>query len=151
MTRFAQFACALSAAALLTAAPASADYTIEDDPAFPSVIYIHFDPSTMPKVYLAPSSGDLDLSVINGGQVLDQIDASAPNADSPDLKSDDKAASAKKKSSQDANQTASTSPLEQRIDRRVEELSRDQPKVEEMMIDREIEDRLLEESDRLLR
>lgn len=155
MTRLAFFASAVGAVALLHAAPAAADYTIEEDAAFPSVIYVNFDSDSMPKVIMAPSARDYGLSVINGGQVQ-QTGVGAPDPTSPDLQSDDQAADTNKDSSSSSDNggdddTASVTPLEQRIDQRVEELSRNQDKVEDLMIDREVEDRLLEETDRLLR
>ena len=38
---------------------AEVDATIDEDAAFPSVVYINFDPATMPKVLMAPSARDL--------------------------------------------------------------------------------------------
>jgi len=153
MTKFAVFASAVSAAALLSAAPAAADYTIDEDPAFPSVVYIHFDPATMPKVIMAPAGNQL--SVIQRGEMQIQGDvAVAPDQtdpDSPDLQNSDTASqNSDQQDQQDDEQTASTTPLEQRIDDRVNELLDDQQKVEDIYIDRQIEDRLQEEADRLI-
>ncbi|MAZ19096.1 MAG: hypothetical protein CL535_22585 [Ahrensia sp.] len=151
MTKFAAFASAVGAAALLYAAPAAADYTIDEDPAFPSVVYINFDVSTMPKVIMAPA-GD-QMSVIHGGameiqnDVAVQPDQTDPN--SPDLQKTDTAA--KKNTDQtDDEQTASTTPLEKSVDQRVNDILGNQQKMEDIMIDADIENRLQEEADRLL-
>lgn len=158
MTKFATFACALGAAGLLSAAPAAADYTIDEDPAFPSVVYINFDAATMPKVIMAPA-GDR-LSVIQRGEMEIQTDVAVPavpadqtDPNSPDLKSTDSAAAkdaADEEDELDEEATASTTPLEQSVDQRVNDILGNQQKMEDIMIDADIENRLQEEADRLL-
>lgn len=151
MTKFAAFASAVSAAVLLYAAPAAADYTIDEDPAFPSVVYINFDPATMPRVIMAPA-GD-QMSLIHGGAMEIQNDVavqpgqSDPN--SPDLQKSDTAAKDNTDRTDD-EQTASTTPLERSVDQRVNDILGDQQKMEDIMIDADIENRLQEEADRLL-
>ncbi|MAS06144.1 MAG: hypothetical protein CL534_15885 [Ahrensia sp.] len=154
MTKFAAFASAVSAAALLFAAPAAADYTIDEDPAFPSVVYINFDAATMPRVIMAPA-GDR-MSVIHGGAMEIQSDTAVQpdqtDPDSPDLNKTDTAAKddADRTDEQDDEQTASTTPLERSVDQRVNDILGDQQKMEDIMIDADIENRLQEEADRLL-
>jgi len=156
MTKFAAFASAVSAAVLLSAASAAADYTIDEDPAFPSVVYINFDAATMPKVILAPA-GDR-MSVIHGGALEIETDVAVPadqtDPNSPDLKNTDSADAAKDDADNpddlDEEATASTTPLDKSIDERANEILGDQQKMEDIIIDAEIENRLQEEADRLL-
>ena len=156
MSRFAAFASAVGAAALLSAAPAAADYTIDEDPAFPSVVYVNFDATTMPKVIMAPA-GDR-MSVIHGGALEIETDVAVPadqtDPNSPDLKNTDSADTAKDDADNpddpDEEATASTTPLEKSVDQRVNDILGDQQKMEDIMIDADIENRLQEEADRLL-
>ena len=133
MTRFGRIALVSVAAGLLPAAPALADYDIMADPAFPSVVYIEFDPSTMPDIYSAPV-GDPALPVIGGGTVNGDTGASSNAAPAADTRRDKKTSQA----------SAELSP-DQRAEQRVQELVSGGPKeIENIIIDREIEDRVLE-------
>jgi hypothetical protein len=134
MTRFGRIALVSVAAGLLPAAPALADYDIMADPAFPSVVYIEFDPSTMPNIYSAPV-GDPALPVIGGGVVNgDTGGASGNAAPAADTRRD-------KKTSQD---NAELTP-DDRAEQRVQELvSGGAEEIENIVIDREIEDRVLD-------
>ena len=155
MSRFGIFASATCTAALLASAPAHADYTIEEDPAFPSVLFVEFDTSTMPKVYMAPSPGSVGMTVINGGDNPAQIDASTTDPNSPDLQNADQASTDQDADEEeddedfDDEQTASTSPIEQRIEDRLRELDESDTAVEDFIIERTIQDNILDDADLL--
>jgi len=155
MSRFGIFASATCAAALLASAPAHADYVIEEDPAFPSVLFVEFDTTTTPKVYLAPSPGSIDMTIINGGDNPGQIDASTTDPTSPDLQNADQASTDQDADEEeddedfDDDQTASTAPIEQRIEDRLRELDTSDTAVEDFIIERTIEDNILSDADLL--
>lgn len=139
------FLASAACAAVLAAAPAAADYVIEEDPAFPSVIYINFDASTMPLVLLAPQPGEFGR---DGGQ----SPGAGTDYTSPDLINADKAAD---DASDDAPEEEETVPddvsasANQRIEDRVQELSVNSSAVEDVIIKNEIDTRVLENVDLL--
>lgn len=155
MTRFAILTATAFAAATLGALPAAADYTIDTDAAFPSVVYVNFDPATMPKVVMAPSASDFGLKVIDGSAMPAPT---GPDPTSPDLKSKNDDSSSDDDSDDNADagddgaadQTSSTGTFEQRAEDRLNEVVSDRQALEDAVIDFEVEDRLREETERLL-
>jgi hypothetical protein len=130
MTKFAVAAIA-SVVAGLAAAPAVADYDIAKDPAFPSVVYIEFDPSTLPVVYTLPE--DPALPVIGGGTV-DTQGGSTSNARPSD------------NGSRSNSSSSETLSLNERAQNKVEELVNSSPvELENKIIDREIEDQVMDD------
>lgn len=133
MTILARTAIAAAAAGLLAATPAAADYSIVEDAAFPSVVYIEFDPSTMPKVLTAPDSTS-GLPMIQGGQA--DTNAAAPS--SPSASTQD----APKPQDQNAS---SGGTIDQQIIKKIDDLAKSTPEqMEKKVIDRAIEDRILQ-------
>ena len=134
MNNIAKTTLAALAIGILGAAPAAADYSIVSDNAFPSVVFIEFDPSTLPQVYTAPGGG-ASLGVIRGGQA-DGISGGSV--------------------AQPSDQTSSTGnkpqaapmSLDERANQKVEDLMNSGPgKIENMIIDRQIEDQVLKDVD----
>lgn len=131
MNHIHNIAAASLVAGLFVSAPAFADYDIVDDPAFPSVTFIEFDASTLPVVYTAPQNGSL--TVIGGG------DAGTVRGD----------ASSSSTNSDRGGSSGSELSLDQRAEQRVRELvNSDADEIENLVIDREIEDRLIEDIDK---
>ncbi|WP_421853236.1 hypothetical protein [Oricola sp.] len=132
MTRLAKAALLSAAVTIAATAPATAvDYEINTDVDFPSVVFIDFDPATMPVVLEAPKVSSL--SVIGGGQSA-----------SPDQQAD-APKSEESRTSEEAGERKSAS-FNDRAESRLEELSRPgSTEFEDRLIDREIEDRFLEE------
>lgn len=118
-------ACALSAAAI---APASADYSILEDSTLPSVVFIEFEgEAAEPAVIEAPAP-----SVTSGGY-SSSSSSSRGNNDPKVVKPDEKAESTKGRS------------VEDRVNEKIAELEAGSPEsVEEILIDNEIENRVLE-------
>ncbi|GAB4359004.1 MAG: hypothetical protein Kow0026_20350 [Oricola sp.] len=131
MKRLAQFAVAALAAGAPASAYAQVEYTIETDPAFPSVVYVEFNPDTLPKVYTAPGSG-AGLPVIRGGEVDGSLSAPAPATDSGQT------------SSMKNSGGGAVKSVDQRAQDRVKELLESSPQeIENKIIDRKIEDEAL--------
>lgn len=132
MMRLGTLSLAFCAAAVAAAGPASADYAIVEDSAFPSVVFIEFDPDTLPKVISVPG-GASTLPLIEGGYSSDADFVPAPaRSGELDVKVDVK------------EQPAPVLSLDELAQRRVEELVNSDPaELEKKIIDREIEDRLL--------
>lgn len=134
MNRLAKFAVAALVAGVPVSASAQVEYTLEKDPAFPSVVYVEFDPSTMPQVYTAPSSGS-GLPVIRGGEVDGNV--STPSGTS----SSDTGAETSSTNSDDTTQS-----IDERAQSRVKELLDSGPQeIEDMIIDRKIEDQAIKD------
>ncbi|MFZ2103689.1 MAG: hypothetical protein WAU86_24320 [Oricola sp.] len=127
---------AIAALALgAAAAPAAADYSIVEDKAFPSVVYIEFDPSTMPTIYTAPV-GDPALPIIRGGADDAVQDPAAGQSSQDTARPDDR-------QSNDSDLTA-----DQRADKKAEELVNSSPQqIEDIIINRKIEDEILKDFD----
>lgn len=135
MNIFAKTTLTALAFGMLGAAPAAADYSIVTDGAFPSVVYIEYDPSTLPQVYTAPGSQSGGLGVIRGGQA-DGV-SGAPAGQPSD-----------QTSSTGNKQQAAPMSVEERANQKVEDLMNSGPeKIENMIIDREIEDQVLKDFD----
>ncbi len=135
MNKFAKTTLAALAFGIIGAAPAAADYSIVSDKAFPSVVYIEFDPSTLPQVYTAPGGAGAGLGVIRGGQA-DGV--SGGSAGQP----------ADQTSSTGNKQQAAPMSLDERAQNKVEDLMNSGPgKIENMIIDRQIEDQVLKDVD----
>ena len=136
MTKLVKAAILSVAALVVGAGPVAAvDYEINGDVDFPSVVFIDFDPATMPVVLQAPKVSALP--VIGGGRI-DMQDQS-PGADQrrEDERSEEAAAGERRQARAD-----------QRAEARVDELSRPgSQELEDIIIDRGIEDRVLEEFD----
>ncbi|MCI5076677.1 hypothetical protein [Oricola sp.] len=147
MTRLGLVASATCVAALLANAPARADYVIEEDPAFPSVIFIEFDPSSMPKIIVAPQAGQFNMPSIGGpGLSPDQNSPDLQNADKPD---DDSASDDRQQEEEDAAKDDVSASADQRIEQRLEQLSVDTSQIEDVIIQNEIDTRILENADLL--
>jgi len=132
MNRLAKFAIAALAAGVPATASAQVEYSLEMDAAFPSVVYVEFDPSTMPQIYVAPSSGS-GLPVIRGGEVEGNISGATGQPVDP----------GKTSSSTGADETVQS--LDDRAQNRVKELlGSDGKKLEDLIIDREIEDAVID-------
>jgi hypothetical protein len=135
MNIFAKTTLTALAFGMLGAAPAAADYSIVTDRAFPSVVYIEYDPSTLPQVYTAPGSQSGGLGVIRGGQADGVSGGSA-------------AQSSGQTSSTGNKQQAAPMSLDERAQKKVEDLMNSGPaKIENMIIDRKIEDEVLKDVD----
>jgi hypothetical protein len=135
MNRLAKFAIAAIAAGVPVTASAQVEYSLNRDPAFPSVLYVEFDPSTLPQIYTAPEDGNGGLPVIRGGSTSG--DMSAP-ASQP---------------ARDSGQTSSTNgsggttqSLDERAENRVKQLLDSSPQeIEDMIVDRKIEDQAIKD------
>lgn len=135
MNNIAKTTLAALAFGIVGAAPAAADYSIVSDKAFPSVVYIEFDPSTLPQVYTAPGGAGAGLGVIRGGQADGVSGASAGQP------SDQTSSTGNK-------QQAAPMSLDERAQNKVEDLMNSGPgKIENMIIDRQIEDQVLKDVD----
>ena len=118
--------CALSAAAIV---PAFADYSILEDSTLPSVLFIEFEgEAAEPSVIEAPAP-----SVTSGGSHSSSSTSSNSGNDPQVVKPSEKAASNKGRS------------VEDRVNEKIAELEAGSPEsVEEILIDNEIENRVLE-------
>ncbi|WP_193176232.1 hypothetical protein [Oricola nitratireducens] len=135
MNKFAKTTLAALAFGILGAAPAAADYSIVTDRAFPSVVYIEYDPSTLPQVYTAPGGAGAGLGVIRGGQADGVSGAPATQTSG-------------QTSSTGNKQQAAPMSLDERAQKKVEDLMNSGPgKIENMIIDRQIEDQVLKDVD----
>ncbi|TCD13432.1 hypothetical protein [Oricola cellulosilytica] len=133
MTRLGTLSLASCAAVLAAAGSASSDYAIIEDSAFPSIVFIEFDPDTLPKVVSVPG-GASTLPLIEGGYPSDADLVPAPTqSGSIDVEVDVR------------DEPAPVLSLDERAQQRVEELVNSDPvELENQIIDREIEDRLLD-------
>jgi hypothetical protein len=130
MNRLAKFAIAALAAGVPATASAQVEYTIEVDPAFPSVVYVEYDPSTLPQIYTAPEGGGRMPVIIDGG--YNDSGASGQPVDS-----------GKTSSSSGGDETVQS--LDDRARDRVNDLLQsDGKKLEDLIIDREIEDAVID-------
>lgn len=133
MNSIAKFAVAALAAAIPASASAQVEYTLEMDTAFPSVLFVEFDPDTMPQIYVAPGSG-AGMPVIRGGRVDGNVSGGAP-APAVDTET----------TSSNAKGTGASKSVDDRARDRVGDLlGSDGKKLEDLIIDREIEDRVLD-------
>lgn len=133
MNRLAKYAIAALVAGIPASASAQVEYTLEIDTAFPSVLYVEFDPATMPQIYTAPGSGS-GMPVIRGGSVEGDLSGAAP------AQPVDKVAT-----SSNSKKSSESGALDDRVRSRVDDLvGADGQKLEDLMIDREIEDRVLD-------
>ncbi|MEM9573834.1 MAG: hypothetical protein AAF870_01250 [Pseudomonadota bacterium] len=126
MTARTKLLAAASALSVAAVVPAFADYSILEDSSLPSVVFIEFEgEAAEPTVIPAPASG-----VTQGGR----SSSSSSSGNSPQvIKPDEKAESNKGKS------------VEDRVNEKIAELEAGSPEsVEEILIDNEIENRVLE-------
>lgn len=131
MTARIKLLAAASALSVAAVVPAFADYSILEDSSLPSVIFIEFEgEAAEPTVIPAPASG-----VTQGGGSRSSSSSSSGSND-PQVIKPDEAASNKGKS------------VEDRVNEKIAELEAGSPEsVEEILIDNEIENRVLEGAD----
>ena len=130
MTMTTRIAMLAAAAAFLPASQAMADYDIMGDAAFPSVVYIEFDPSTLPQIIIAPENG-------SGGPVVLGSQGSAVGGSGS---VSDSGSSSSSRQSASAPQS-----FQERANQRVNEIVQGgQKEVENTIIEREIEDTILD-------
>jgi hypothetical protein len=141
MTKFAYAALAALAAGMMSTASMAADYEIVTDPEFPSVIFIEYDPSSMPHIMTVPEVNP-GLPIIRGGQVDGNMTAPAPSGDTG-AQSSTQSGQKVDSSTTSSNDNAEMS-LDERAQKRTDELLQSDGKgLEDLMIDREIEDTVL--------
>ncbi|MEM8540377.1 MAG: hypothetical protein AAGF25_05410, partial [Pseudomonadota bacterium] len=129
MTARTKLLAAASALSVAAVVPAFADYSILEDSSLPSVVFIEFEgEAAEPTVIPAPASG-----VTQGGGSSSSSSSSGGGNSPQVIKPDEKAESNKGKS------------VEDRVNEKIAELEAGSPEsVEEILIDNEIENRVLE-------
>ncbi|QKV18916.1 hypothetical protein [Oricola thermophila] len=132
MNRLAKIASAALVVAMPGTATAEVVYSIEEDPAFPSVVFIEYDPSTLPEIQIAPDTGS-GLPIIRGGAVDGSLTSPVGGS----------SASGSSGSTSSSADSTSSLPAEERAASRIESLTPQD--VEDIVIQREIEDRVLEQ------
>jgi len=138
MNRLAKYTVAALVAGIPATASAQVEYSIEMDPTFPSVVYIEYDLSTLPQVYTAPESED-GPPVIRGGDVNDGA-AASPSSDSQDRDSADRT-----QTSSNGSNGSGGGSFDQRASDRLNQLGTSPKEIENMILEREIEDRVYDQ------